>query len=184
MKVIAVVGMAGSGKSVLSEHLRERGIPVVRFGEIVLEEVRRRGLPPTPLAEQEVREDIRRRHGMDAMATLSLPAVRAYLARHPVVALDGLYSFSEYRTLRREFGDALVVVAVFSPRALRYARLATRRERPLTAAEAEARDVREIEVIEKGGPIALADFTLVNDGTPGDLLKQADALLATLLPAG
>jgi dephospho-CoA kinase len=63
---------------------------------------------------------------------------------------------------------------------MRYARLANRPERPLTAQEAELRDYAEIENIEKGGPIAIADYMLVNDSTPDALLARLDALLDTL----
>jgi dephospho-CoA kinase len=73
-----------------------------------------------------------------------------------------------------------VVVAVFADRELRYARLATREERPLTAEEAQKRDYDEIQRIEKGGPIALADFTLINNGDPQAMLDALDALLARL----
>ena len=63
---------------------------------------------------------------------------------------------------------------------LRYARLADRSERPLTAEEAQRRDYQEIENLEKGGPIALADFTLLNNDAPDALLASLDALIARL----
>jgi len=178
MKILAIVGMAGSGKSVLSGYLRAKGFPVLRLGEFVMEEVERRGLPITPENERFVREDLRRQHGMDVCAQLALPVIRA--AQAELFVIDGLYSFSEYKTFRREFGDRLVVVAVFTSRPLRYQRLAVRVERPLTAEEAQRRDEVEIERIEKGGPIALADYTLLNDGAPDDLTRQAEALLKLL----
>ncbi|MCS7072357.1 MAG: hypothetical protein NZM00_12695, partial [Anaerolinea sp.] len=62
----------------------------------------------------------------------------------------------------------------------RYSRLAARSERPLTPEEAERRDYQEIEMIEKGGPIALADHFIVNDGTEAELLAALDALVARL----
>ena len=42
------------------------------------------------------------------------------------------------------------------------------------------RDTREIERLEKGGPIAMADYTLLNAGTPARLLAQLDELLREL----
>jgi len=65
----------------------------------------------------------------------------------------------------------MVVVAVYAPPKLRYARISKRkvdrnddslRNRTFTKQEAESRDYAEIENIEKGGPIAMADYTLVN----------------------
>jgi len=71
-------------------------------------------------------------------------------------------------------------VAVFTTRSLRYARLSQRRERPLSTEEAEQRDYAEIENVEKAGPIAIADYTIPNDGPEEDLLLAVDRLLSTL----
>lgn len=179
--VLAIVGMAGSGKSQVTRRLAEKGLPTIRFGEIVIREVLARGLPVTQEHERAVREELRATYGMDVCAQFALPQIRALLADHAVVVIDGLYSFSEYKTLKREFGDDLVVVAVYTPRAERYRRLAARAERPLQPAEAEARDYREIEHIEKGGPIAMADHLIVNDGDLAALQTRVDALFERLM---
>jgi dephospho-CoA kinase len=42
----------------------------------------------------------------------------------------------------------------------------------LTYEEARGRDYAEIENIEKGGPIAMADFTVVNDSDLQNLYSQ------------
>ena len=102
------------------------------------------------------------------------------LREHSHIIIDGLYSFSEYKLLDESLGAPLVLVAIAAPRQLRYQRLAARSERPLTPSEARERDLLEIERLEKGGPIALADFTLLNEGAPADLLRKLDGLLDTL----
>lgn len=180
LRALALVGMPGSGKTLCAKHLEARGFYQFRFGSIVVDEVTRRGLPITPENERIVREEFRSNEGMDVMAKRALPYLRAALKTHPVIVIDGLYSFSEYKTLHREFEGGLVVVAIISARPTRYARLAERDERPLTAAEAEERDFQEIERLEKGGPIAMADYTLLNDGEPQDLLVNLDTLLEGL----
>ncbi len=179
VKTLAVVGMAGSGKSVVTSHLQTRGMERIYFGDLVLRGVEERNLPLTSGNERLVREDMRRAHGMAAMAMLSLPLIRKALESGPVV-IDGLYSFAEYKLLRKELGDDLVVLAVACSRSLRYERLAERPVRPLTADEAESRDMAEIENIEKGGPIALADHTVLNDGDTASLLAAVDELLLGL----
>jgi dephospho-CoA kinase len=179
-RVLALVGMAGSGKTVCAQHLQQRGFAQFRFGSLVVEEVVRRGQPIHPENERIVREELRARHGMDAMAQLALPRLRAMLAERPSIVIDGLYSFSEYKTLQRELSGQLILVAIVADRALRYARLAQRSERPLTAAQALERDYQEIEHIEKGGPIAIADYTLLNNGSVSELFEALDALLHRL----
>lgn len=175
--VLALVGMPGAGKTLCADHLRQRGYPGFRFGQIVVDEVERRGLPRTQESERLVREDLRAQEGMGAIARLALPQLRALLQDEPVIFIDGLYSFSEYQLLRRELEVSLIVIAVVSARQQRYRRLNTRSQRPLDAAAAEARDLREITTLEKGGPIAIADFTLLNDSTPAALTAALDVLL-------
>lgn len=172
--------MPGAGKSLCARHLEVRGYFQYRFGSIVVDEVSRRGLPLNPENERLVREEFRSNEGMDAIAKRALPILKSALERQNCIVIDGLYSWSEYRTLRGELGGELTVVAIVSERALRYARLAERPERPLNAAEAELRDYQEIERLEKGGPIALADYTLLNNDAPDALLAALDGLIEKL----
>jgi dephospho-CoA kinase len=179
-RALALVGMPGAGKTLCAKHLESQGYFQFRFGGIVVDEVVRRGWPITPENERIVREELRRDEGMDVMAKRALPYLKAALEQHPCIVIDGLYSFSEYKTLHVEFGGEMAVIAIVSSRTLRYQRLAGRGERPLTPLEAEARDYAEIESLEKGGPIAIADYTLLNDREPDDLLAGLDALVARL----
>ena len=177
---LALVGMPGAGKTVCAEHLKRMGYFTLRFGAVVVDEVQRRGWQVNPANERKVREELRAQHGMAAMAVISLPKLQAALKRHPCIIIDGLYSFSEYRLLSNQLHVPPVLVAVAAPRSLRYQRLASRPDRPLSPAEAQERDILEIEGLEKGGPIAMADYTLLNVGAPEDLLQQLDELLEKL----
>ena len=111
---------------------------------------------------------------------ISLPRLQGALQAHSHIVIDGLYSFSEFKLLEDKLGAPLLLVAIAAPRHLRYRRLAARSDRPLTPSEARERDLLEIERLEKGGPIAMADYTLLNEGAPADLLRKLDALLDTL----
>jgi dephospho-CoA kinase len=177
---LALVGMPGAGKTLCARHLEQRGYFQYRFGSIIMDEVVRRGWPIAPENERIVREEIRAKEGMDAIARRALPHLKAALESHQSVVIDGLYGFGEYKLLRQELGTDMVVVAIICPRWLRYSRLASRPERPLTVAEAEARDYQEIEKLEKGGPIALADFYLHNDSQPETMLASLDTLVTEL----
>ncbi|MBN2469987.1 MAG: AAA family ATPase [Anaerolineae bacterium] len=179
-RLLALVGMPGSGKSMLARHLQDQGFPQFRFGSITMDEIARRGWEVTPQNEKIVREEIRRDEGMDAYAKRALPIIHAMLQSHNSAIIDGLYSFSEWKTLKGEFGAALVVVAVTCDRAIRYTRLGSRPERPLTAQEAEWRDITEIETLEKGGPIAIADYTILNNAAPESTIAALEAILGDL----
>lgn len=185
MKVVAVVGMCGAGKSVISDQLVENGYQYIRFGQITLDEVKRRGLPPTEENERPIREEFRRVHGMGAFAILNLPKIKELLMKGDVVA-DGLYSWTEYLILKKEFGEKLIVVAMHVSPETRYARLAQRglhahdtamRNRPMTREQAQSRDYADIEKAEKGGPIAMADYHIVNEGTTHELKEKIKAFI-------
>ena len=65
MKVVAIVGMAGSGKSEVARQFEKTGYIRIRFGDITDEEVKKRGLPLNEENERQVREQLRQRarHG-------------------------------------------------------------------------------------------------------------------------
>jgi hypothetical protein len=52
--------------------------------------------------------------------------------------------------------------------------------RPLTAGQASSRDRSEIENINKGGPIAMADFTIINEATLEELNRQAGKIVGLI----
>lgn len=178
-QLLVIVGMPGAGKSVVVEHLRSKGWIVVHFGAITMRELEKRGLAISESNERAVREELRRTYGMAAFARLSIDEVRNGLAKGSTV-IDGLYSWSEYKFLRNELSKRLCVIAVFTSKHIRYERLLHREIRPLSYEEAEARDFAEIENLEKGGPIAMADFTVQNDRSLAKLYSNIDRLLDSL----
>lgn len=174
-KIIALVGMPGTGKSVVSDFFEVRGYASIYFGGVTMEEIERRDLELNEENEKLVRESLRKEYGMAAYAILNIPKIEAALM-HGNVIVDGLYSWSEYKVLKDKFADQLEVLAVVSPRAARHERLANRKHRPLTEEESNARDYAEIENLEKGGPIANADNYILNDSTIGDLVKNLEKI--------
>jgi dephospho-CoA kinase len=177
-KVLIFVGMPGAGKSICVEYLKEKGLPYAYFGGITLDEIKKRGMEVNETSEKAVREDIRAQEGKGAYATRIIHQIEAFFAAgDDYVVVDGLYSWTEYKIFKEKFGDGAIIIAVASPRVLRHERLAARPMRPLVEAEAMARDYAEIENLEKGGPIANADYFLSNEGSVEDL----EAALANLL---
>lgn len=174
-QVVALVGMPGSGKSEAAAIFESEGFKRIRFGDITDEGVRKRGLALNEDNERLVREQFREKHGMAAYAILNLPRIQAAL-RETNVVIDGLYSWEEYRFLRDRLAN-LVTIAVWAPPALRYRRLAKRKIRPLSSEEARSRDYAEIENVNKGGPIAMADYVIKNDSTLESLNKKVKALI-------
>jgi dephospho-CoA kinase len=179
MKVVAIVGMAGSGKSEVAKIFEYNGFAKVRFGDITDREIRKRGLGLSEENERYIRQQLRQEHGMSAYAKLNLSRIDRLLKSVDVV-VDGLYSWEEYKLLKSRYGDQFTVVAVWASPETRYERLAKRLVRPLTAEEAVSRDIAEIEDTNKGGPIAMADFIIMNESSLEALERETERVLAAL----
>lgn len=175
-KIIAIVGMCGSGKSVASDYLVEKGYKKVYFGGVTMEKLKENNMEITPENEKYMREKLRSELGMAAYAKILLPRIIEYAKDFDVV-LDGLYSWDEYVVLKEKLGDKLKMIAIIATRSLRYSRLNVRDFRPLTNEEAESRDISEIENLAKGGPIAMADYFILNDSTKEDYINSLENIL-------
>jgi len=187
-RIVCISGLCGAGKSVVSDYFIKNGFAYLRFGQLTMDELKKRNLPICEENERIIREEFREQHGMAAYAILNLPKLDEMIQCSNVIA-DGLYSFGEYKVLKEHFHSQLVVIAVYASPEIRYARLANRkldpldtsgRNRPLTRDEAISRDYREIEKSDKGGPIAMADYTIINQNDFADLEKQVKEIINEL----
>ena len=179
MKVVAIVGMAGAGKSEVAGLFDTSGFIKIRFGDVTDEEIKKRGLKLNEENERRIRELLREEHGMSAYAVLNLSKIDLALKRSSV-AIDGLYSWEEYTFLKNYYGSGFCVVAVWASPKTRYARLAARAARPLTGEEAASRDKAEVEKRAKSGPIAMAVFTVLNESALMTLEKEVKRTIFAL----
>lgn len=178
VKILAFVGLTGSGKSSAVEYLTGKGYPKVYFGGIVLDEVARRGLELTQENEQPIREELRETEGKDFIVKRIITQIQELVdAGQRRIVADGLYTWTEYKALKHAFPGELTVVAVVTPKHLRKQRMANRPLRPLTSEAVDQRDWAEIENLEKGGPIAIADYFIHNDSGLDQLHQQIDTVL-------
>lgn len=181
VKIIAFVGLTGSGKSEAANYVIAKGYPRVYFGGVILNAMKEAGIDWTEANERAFREKIRAREGKDFVVKRIIKEIHDLInagQRH--IVADGLYTWTEYKALKREFSSALTVAAIVASKRLRHHRLTTRPVRPLTIEEASSRDWAEIENLEKGGPIAIADYFVHNDGDISKLHQQLDAVCAAI----
>ncbi|TAL57444.1 MAG: dephospho-CoA kinase [Nanoarchaeota archaeon] len=162
-KIIAIVGMAGAGKSVASQVFEEIGYPVVHFGDATQRYLKEKGLTVNEKNEKMAREQLRKENGMAAFAIVNKPLLDKALEKGNVV-IDGLYSWEEYVYLKEHYDDSIVVLAIYVSPRTRTDRLKIREVRPLAPEERADRDKAEIENLNKAGPIAMADYTILNEG--------------------
>lgn len=178
VKIVALVGLTGSGKSTAVDYLTHKGYPKVYFGGIVLDAMDKAGLEHTADNEKTFREELRENEGKDFVVNRIVTQISDLIdAGQRRIIADGLYTWTEYKILKKEFPGELTVVAVVTPKHLRHHRLTMRPIRPLTTEEANQRDWAEIENLEKGGPIAIADHYIINNGNLDHFHEQIDTEL-------
>lgn len=153
--------MPAAGKEEFQRVAAEEGYTIVRMGDVVRDEARRRGLPITDEAVGMMAHEERRKHGPAVWAERTIPQIRGQR-----VCIDGLRSPAELAVFREAFGSGLVVFAVDAAPETRWRRVQRRRRADDAATWQEflRRDARErgwgLEEV-----IAAADVKIVNEGT-------------------
>ncbi len=176
MKVICVTGMPAAGKEEFQKVAAQEGYVIVRMGDVVREEARRRGLPITDAAVGGMANEDRQKHGVAVWAERTIPHVRA-----DRVCIDGLRSAAELAAFRRAFSAGLVVFAVVAAPETRWERVQRRRREDdaKTWEEFLRRDARErgwgLEQV-----IAAADVTIINEGTLEEFYEAVQQKLRDL----
>ena len=130
VRILAVVGMSGAGKSVAVDYLTEKGIPKVYFGGMIYREMERRGIERTEDGESEkhFRDMIRETEGQDWVVRQAIEETKRLIeAGQKRIILDSPYSWTDYKELKKEFpGELLTFVAIVVAKDLRHRRVAKR----------------------------------------------------------
>jgi dephospho-CoA kinase len=181
LKILAFVGMTGSGKSTAIEYFTEKGFPRVYFGGVIYQAMAEAGIEKGEENEKTFRVEIREKEGNDFIVKRIIKQIEDLneAGQHRIIA-DGVYSWDEYKALQHAFPGNVTFVAVTAPKHKRYHWLESRGDRPQPAAVSAARDEREIEDLQKGGPIAAADYFIHNDGSVEEMQRQLAAIAEDL----
>lgn len=173
-KVIAIVGMPGSGKALASTVAVELGYPVYICGDVIREEVERRGFPPTSENVGRVMFKVREEEGYGVVAKRLIPKISSSSSR--VVVVEGVRNIEEVNELKKLY-DVKIVAIQASP-TVRFRRLVARgrSDDPRSWDDFQAREKREVKV-GIGRVIDQADLVLVNEGTVEELKTKFKDLL-------
>lgn len=179
-KIVAVVGMCGAGKTEVTETLVNRGFNKIYFGAVTFDELKKRNLPTNWENEKKIREEFRSTGDMAIYAKLNENKIKEAYDKGNVV-IESLYSWSEYKYLKNIYKDNIELICVVTDKELRIERLSIREIRPMLRDDVETRDISEIENLEKGGPIAYADYFILNNGTKEELIKNTNEIIDKIL---
>ncbi|PSP94039.1 hypothetical protein BRC91_07380 [Halobacteriales archaeon QS_4_62_28] len=178
MRVLATVGLPGSGKGEAATVASELDVPVVTMGDVIRAECRDRGLDPA-MDHGTVAKALRKENGPAAVAERSLPVIEAELDDSDVVLVDGVRSDIEVDAFEDAFGADFALISIEAPFDVREDRLAER-GRDKSADEGgeslEERDERELG-FGMDEAMARADVTIENTDTLGTFRSRVRTLL-------
>ncbi len=172
--VIGIVGLQGSGKTEVAKALAQFDVPCVRMGDVVWDELRRRGQEITEANVAKVANEFRARDGLGAIAKRCVPLIKARGKGKRAIVVDGIRGTAEVDEFRRAFGDGFHLVAVQASERVRYSRVASRgrADDVATLEKFGEKDRRELGWGLKGA-LAQADFTITNEGTLKEFRRKA-----------
>ncbi len=180
-KIICITGMPGSGKGVVAQVAKSKGIPVFVMGDVVREEATRRNLPHKPEVLNMIARELREKEGLDAVAKRL--ATKIEKISENVVVVDGVRSLHEVNVFKK-YGDVVIIAVHASPKT-RFKRILSRKRPgdPKTWEEFVERDFTELE-FGVGNVIALADYMIVNEGDINNTISIANKILDEVLGIG
>ncbi|HID42281.1 MAG TPA: flagellar hook-basal body complex protein FliE [Archaeoglobaceae archaeon] len=179
MKIIAFVGLPLSGKSTAANVARKLGIPVVVMGDVVREEVKKRGLELTDENAGKIASELREEEGMDAIAKRCIPIIKN-ISGH-VVVIDGIRGIAEVECFKKEFGDDFILICIDSNIDKRLERaLGRKRSDDISSIEElKQRDERELSWnMDKAMQVCY--FTIKNDSGYRKFTNEVEKLLREL----
>jgi len=165
MKVLAFTGMPCSGKTEAVKVAKEMGIPVIRMGDMVWEEVKNRGLPLDNKNVGNVADQMRNEHGKDIWARRALTKIRI-LDKTDIIVIDGIRNVEEIDTFKKKLGKEFIVIVITASDETRRKRVLDRgrQDDSTNIEDLEERDKRELRW-GLGAVIAAADVVISNEGS-------------------
>lgn len=160
-RVIVLVGMPGSGKEEFLKVARKKNFSIIRMGDIVREEVKKKRLKPIDKNIGMLADSERKKYGYDIWAKRTITRIKDKLT-----VIDGSRGDAEISIFKQKFGKALTIVGIFSSPMTRYIRMKSRRrmDQPLSLEDFQRRDQRELKW-GIGNALAIVDYMIVNEGT-------------------
>jgi adenylate kinase len=171
--IMAIVGLPGAGKTEAAEYYHSLGLPIISFSEIVNKAIDKKKMPHTLSVHHAVRQELRAKHGFEAMALLSRKKIESTLKKYNLIVIEGMRSWEEYQYLKKEFRDIRIfIVAIHADKDKRYERITLRKSR--SSLKGEERDIDELLSTHMGPTIAFADYMVKNNFSKEEFYNKLD----------
>ena len=176
MKVIAFAGMPCSGKSEAVQIAGEMDIPVIRMGDMVWDEVKKRGLTLDEKNVGAIADQMRKSKGMDIWAKRTLSKISK--EKTDQIIIDGIRNIEEIDTFKKNLGKDFLIIAITASDKTRNKRFITRgrEDDSLNVQDLKDRDKRELSW-GLGTVIASADIIVPNEDGMEEFKKEIRNIL-------
>ena len=136
--------MPFSGKTEAVKIAKDKGIPIVRMGDMVWDEVKKRGLELNDQNVGFVANEMREKHGMHIWAKRTIEKIKT-MNYEGFLVIDGLRNVEEIDIFKKELGEKFIVIAIEVSDKTRYGRamIRSRRDDSKDIEKVKERDRRE-----------------------------------------
>lgn len=173
MLIIAITGLARSGKDTAAKYISEKyGFEWFDFSRDVLAgELKKHELPLTKENMSYIGDELRKKCGQDALAQRLVEKIKESDAKSVVVS--GVRSPEEASYLKSHSKRFILIKLVAD---------ANKRIKRSGNADIESRDVRDIKNKGLAKVLEMADITIENNSTVDELYKKIDSIIAREAP--
>ncbi|MCK9150639.1 AAA family ATPase [Methanobacterium alcaliphilum] len=175
MKVIGVSGMPGSGKGVVSQIAHRMGMRIIRMGDVIRDEAKKRNEDVGKTAVT-----LRKEFGDYIVAEKCVEKIKLEQSKadsNVIFMIEGIRSPYELDIFRNNFNE-FIIISVFSNPKTRFKRLKRRKRSDDFSefSEFQKRDKREL-CFGIGEVIATSDYLIVNEGPLWRFKNQVKRIL-------
>ena len=178
-RIIALVGLPGSGKGFFSQVAQDSGYGVVVMGDVIREYMQENKFPKTTDGLNEAMQEIRAKRGKNIVARLSAKRIRKMLEDNKFkgVIVDGVRSVEEVSYFKKNFWH-IELISIVADEDVRYKRILKRKK--IEDPESKEIQIRRENVERKVGledAMRLANQEIRNSGTIEEFEKKIKQLL-------
>lgn len=177
MKILAICGLPGSGKSTAIDAIRNLG-SVIIMGDIIRNEAKKRKLEPTSENLGKIAKELRLKYGSNIIAEKCVDLINKQ--HNNIIFIDGLRSMAEVKVFRKHWKFPIIAIVLEEKRRFKRLFERARSDDPKSIDDLKDRDKREIEFgLEE--VLNNADYTIKNDSTKEDLKERIRKLVLDLI---
>ena len=177
MKVLAICGLPGAGKSTAIDAIRNLG-SVITMGDVIRNEANKRNLAPTSDNLGKIAKELRLNYGPNIIAEKCVDLINKQY--NNIIFIDGLRSMAEVKVFRKYWKFPIIAIVLEEKRRFKRLFERARSDDPKRIDDLKDRDKREIEFgLEE--VLNNADYTIKNDSTKEDLKERMRKLVLDLI---